>query len=280
MAPIPSQDIPTSAQPEKTHMRFEDGESVVTQISPVANKSRETPTATDHAEDAAQDDDDASDSDDEAPEVVTTAAASSKAKAAQADADRAQKAQQAKEEAKRQAREELIATQQAAKREREEKKAKKLAKKAAKEAKAAAVPEEEEAEVKPRMDIDVSNGLLPASLLEHIDDQRPPTPPPERHGKTEEQLRKEKLNRHIKFLERIEKPAKDVKKGKLSVAVLAQQNKVLPPKVNRSTKNVREHWLKGRQVEKKKKGVKPSSRFGKMERRPHVNRGFLRNGDD
>ena len=113
MAPIPSQEIPTSAQPEKTHMRFDDEESVVTQISPVANKSRESPTTTDPAEEeAAQDDDDASDSDDEAPEVVTTAAASSKAKAAQADADRAQKAQQAKEEAKRQAREELIATQQ------------------------------------------------------------------------------------------------------------------------------------------------------------------------
>jgi hypothetical protein len=129
------------------------------------------------------------------------------------------------------------------------------------------------------MDIDVSNGLLPASLLETIDDQRPPTPPPQRRGKTEEELRKEKLNHHIKFLERVDKPAKDVKKGKLSVAVLAQQNRVLPPKVSRNTKNVREHWLKSREVEKTR--GKPGVRFGKrMERRPHGNRGFLRNGDD
>ncbi|KAI2475884.1 U3-snoRNA-assoc multi-domain protein [Pyrenophora tritici-repentis] len=285
MAPIPSQEAPPSAQPEKAHMHFDDDEeSVVTQISPTANKFHDVPTVTEPAAGSVQDsdEDNASDSDDEAPEVVTTAAASSKAQAAQADAERAQKAQQAKEEAKRKAREELIATQQAAKREREEKKAKKLAKKAAKEAKAvAAGPEEEEAAIKPRMEIDLSNGLLPASLLENIDDQRPPTPPPERRGATEEQFRKEKLNRHIKFLERTEKPAKDVKKGKLNVAVLAQQNKVLPPKVNRNTKNVREHWLKGRQVDKKnKKGLKPSARFGKMERRPHVNRGFLRNGDE
>ncbi|CAE7188396.1 hypothetical protein PTNB85_07593 [Pyrenophora teres f. teres] len=286
MAPILSQEAPPSAQPEKTHMHFDDDEeSVITKISPAANKIHEAPAVTESEAESVQDEDenedDASDSENEAPEVVTTAAASSKAQAAQADADRAQKAQQTKEEAKRKAREELIATQQAAKREREEKKAKKLAKKAAKEAKAAAVPEEEEAAVKPRLDIDLSNGLLPASLLENIDDQRAPTPPPERRGVTEEQLRKEKLNRHIKFLERTEKPAKEVKKGKLNVAVLAQQNKVLPPKVNRNTKNVREHWLKGRQVDKKnKKGLKPSARFAKMERRPHVNRGFLRNGDE
>ena len=282
MAPIPSQEIPTSAQPEKMHMRFDDQESVATQISPVTNKSHEAPTATEPEATPAQDNDYASDSDDEAPEVVTTAAATSKVKTAQADADRARKAQQAKEEAKRKAREELIASQQAAKREREEKKAKKLAKKTAKEAKAATILEEEdekdkEAEDKPTMDIDISNGLLPASLLENIDDQRPPTPPPERRGQTAEQLRKEKLNRHIKFLERTEKPAKDVKKGKLSVAVLAQQNKVLPPKFNRRTKNLREQWLKGRQAEKKQKN---KARFGKMERKPHVNRGFLRDGDD
>ncbi|KAI4936166.1 hypothetical protein J4E85_001495 [Alternaria conjuncta] len=285
-APIPSQgDAPPSAQPEKTHRRFGSEEPAESQDSPVAIKQGHKryeasqpieslpPTQTSQV-----DQDEASDSDDEAPEVVTTAAAGSKARAAQAEADRAQKAQQAKEQAKRQAREELVAAQQAAKREHEEKKAKKLAKKAAKEAKAAAGPLDKEPEVASRMDIDVSNGLLPASLLETIDDQRPPTPPPQRRGKTEEELRKEKLNHHIKFLERVDKPAKDVKKGKLSVAVLAQQNRVLPPKVNRNTKNVREHWLKGREMDKK--GGKPGVRFGKkLERRPHGNRGFLRNGE-
>jgi U3 small nucleolar RNA-associated protein 16 len=287
IAPIPTQDdAPPSAQPEKTHRRFGSEEPADTQYSPVVNKqgnkryeASEAIESLPPTQTSQVDEDEASDSDNEAPEVVTTAAASSKAHAAQAEADRAQKAQQAKEQAKRQAREELIAAQQAAKREREEKKAKKLAKKAAKEAKAAAGPVDEEPKVSSRMDIDVSNGLLPASILETIDDQRPPTPPPQRRGKTEEELRKEKLNHHIKFLERVDKPAKDVKKGKVSVAVLAQQNRVLPPKVNRNTKNVREHWLKGREMEKK--SGKPGVRFGKkMERRPHGNRGFMRNGDD
>ncbi|KAG9189413.1 hypothetical protein G6011_06281 [Alternaria panax] len=275
-APIPSQDtVPPSAQPEKTHKRFGSEEPAEAQDSPVAKKQGNERLEQPTNQKSDVDEDGASDSDDEAPEVVTTAAASSKAQAAQAEATRAQEAQQAKEQAKRQAREELIAAQQAAKRKREEKKAKKLAKKA----KATAESDNEEPETTSRMDIDVSNGLLPASLLEAIDDQRPPTPPPERRRKTEEELRKEKLNHHIKFLERVDKPAKDIKKGKLSVAVLAQQNRVLPPKVNRNTKNVREHWLKGREVEKTR--GKPGVRFGKkMERRPHGSRGFLRNGDD
>ncbi|EMD63790.1 hypothetical protein GGP41_005579 [Bipolaris sorokiniana] len=287
MAPIPSQDAaPPSAQPEKAHMRFGSEEPVPTPASPVMNKqgSKRYEAAEPVIKPSQADEDDASDSDDEAPEVITIAAASSKALAARAEADRAQKAQQAKEDAKRKAREEFLAAQQAAKREREEKKAKKLAKQAAKEAEAAATDApsaEQESDSEHPTQIDTSNGLLPASLLATIDDQRPPTPPPERRGKTEEEKRKEKLNQHIKFLERTDKPAKDIKKGKLNVAVLAQQNKVMPPKVNRDSKNVREHWLKGRQVEKRMVGKKGGVvRVGRMERRPHGNRGFLRDGDE
>jgi U3 small nucleolar RNA-associated protein 16 len=284
-APILSQEwVPQSAQPEKAHTRFGSEEPAEAQDSPIANRqgslryeASQTSPAEPEADsaEAANHDDDAIDSDDEAPEVVTTAAASSKAQAAQAEADRAQKAQQAKDEARRQAREELIAAQQAAKREREEKKAKKVARKAAKEQK---FSPSEDPERESHMPIDV-NGLLPTSLLENIEDQRPPTPPPTRRGKTEEELRKEKLNHHIKFLERTEKGPKDVKKGKLSVAVLAQQSRVLPPKVNRQIKNVREHWLKGRQQERKV-GGKGKGRGGKMERRAYGNRGFLRNGEE
>jgi U3 small nucleolar RNA-associated protein 16 len=283
-APIQDQEwVPQSAQPEKTHRRFGSEEPAETQTSPIANRQGsqryEAPQTTnvEPAVEAANDDDDATDSDDEAPEVVTTAAASSKAQAAQAEADRAQKAQQAKDEAKRQAREELVAAQQAAKREREEKKAKKLAKKAAREQKAATDSLAEEQE--PSVDIDV-NGLLPASLLENIDDQRPPTPPPTRGGRSEEEVRKEKLNHHIKFLERTDKGPKDVKKGKLSVAVLARQNRVLPPKVNRQTKNVREHWLKGRQHQERKMSGKGKTKVGRVERRAFGNQGFLRNGEE
>ncbi|EAT78859.1 hypothetical protein HBH56_120360 [Parastagonospora nodorum] len=263
----PTEQTPTQdAAPKKAHLRFGSEEPAEAQPEVIVNlqghKRYEAPP------EVADSEDDASDSD-EAPEVVTTSAAVSKAKASQQDAARALLAQQEKERAKREAREQRIAEEQAEKRKREEKKAKKLAKLAAKQ------QPEEIVEKSMAGDIDLS-GLLPTSLLSNLPDQRAPTPPPVRAGKTEEELRKEKLRHHIKFLERTDKGPKDVKKGKLSVAVLGQQNRVLPPKANRATKNVREKWLKGRQVDAKKggKGI-----GGKMERKAFGNRGFLR-GDD
>ncbi|KAF1935686.1 hypothetical protein EJ02DRAFT_439077 [Clathrospora elynae] len=279
---------PPSAQPQKEHMRFGSEEptaSTKAHDSPSANRQSnsryDVPPSAQKEPAHPQDSDDASDSDDEAPEVVTAATAASKAALSRADADRATKAQEAKAQAKRQAREKLIAAQQTAKREREEKKARKLAKKAVREEELAVSSDDDDVETEKRADMDVDmHGLLPTSLLETITDQRPPTPPPQRRGKTDEELRKEKLNHHIKFLERTEKGVKDVKKGKLSVAVLGQLNKVLPPKVNRQTKNVREHWLKGRNVEKRK-GGKPNFKFGKIERRGRVGGGgFMRGGDE
>tara|TARA_R110002003_G_scaffold116_19_gene10242 strand:- start:2711 stop:4318 length:1608 start_codon:yes stop_codon:yes gene_type:complete len=270
---IPSfQDAPTTpSQPKKAHMRFgseepADAQQERVQAPPSAQKQVEV------EEDI--EDDGASDSD-EAPEVVTTTAAASKARASQQDAERALLAQQEKERQKREAREKRIAEEQAEKRKREEKKAKKLAKHLAKQ-QAAEQPIDPEVP-QSRISIDPKNlpDLLPTDLLSTLPDQRAPTPPPERRGKTEEELRREKLKRHIKFLERTDKGPKDVKKGKLSVAVLAQQNRVLPPKANRNTKNVREQWLKGRKVEGKKSGFSKS----KVERRGFGNRGFIR-GDD
>lgn len=274
-APIPSQETPTSAQPKKAHKRFGSEEPIERVVAHTQGSKRNSaPQPTE------QNDDSASDSD-EAPEVVTTATATSKAQAAKADADRAQRAQQQKEQAKRQAREELVAAQQAAKREREEKKAKKLARQAAKQAKDTPASEDD---VSSRSALDIPHSLpalLPTSLLETITDQRPPTPPPTRHGKTEEELRQEKLSHHIKFLERTEKPVKDVKKGKLSVAVLGRGNDVLPPKASRESRNVREHWLKGRELQKKGKAGKPNFGKGRMERRGVVGgvKGFLKGED-
>ncbi|KAJ4363527.1 hypothetical protein N0V83_009822 [Neocucurbitaria cava] len=274
---LSSQDAPApSLQPKKEHVRFRSEEPADAQdviaIKKQGHKSSEKPQDAAAAE-PDEDDDDASDSD-EAPEMMTTAIATTKAKAAQAEADRALRAQQLEEQAKRRQREARIAEEQAQKRIREEKKARKLAKQQA--------PETDDEALGPHQDIlkDMKNlpALLPDSLLETIDDQRPPTPPPQRRGKTEEELRREKLSHHIKFLERSEKPAKDVKKGKLSVAVLRQQNRVLPPKANRDTRTVRELWLKGRKVEKKKGGKSNLNR--KMERKAHGSKGFLRGGDD
>ena len=266
----PTAETPTQdAAPKKAHLRF--GSEEPAEAQPKANMNLQGHKRYEAPPEVADSEDDASDSD-EAPEVVTTSAAISKAKASQQDAARALLAQQEKEQAKREAREQRIAEEQAEKRKREEKKAKKLAKLAKL---AAKQQPEEKVEKSTAADIDLS-GLLPTSLLSNLPDQRAPTPPPVRAGKTEEELRKEKLRHHIKFLERTDKGPKDVKKGRLSVAVLGQQNRVLPPKANRATKNVREKWLKGRQVEVKKggKGI-----GGKMERKAFGNRGFLR-GDD
>lgn len=216
----------------------------------------------------AYEDEDDSDSD-AAPEEVTTSAAISKAKAAEAEATRAYQAQQQKLEQKRRERLQRVADEQRAKREKDEKKAAKLAKQAA-----AAVPE------KAPFDFSTSSlpALLPTSLLEAAGDKRPLTPPPMVSGPSEAERRKEQLVRHIRFLERGERPIKDVKKGKLNVHVLEQELKTLAPKVNRDVRNVREKWLKGRENDRKFKKGKLVMKRAKMERRP-VGGGFLRGED-
>ncbi|KAF2107210.1 U3 snoRNA associated-domain-containing protein [Lophiotrema nucula] len=211
--------------------------------------------------------------DDEAPETVTAASATSKAQAAEASAAQALGAQRERERQKQENRAALIAEEKDAKRKKQEKEARRVAQREA-------ARKQKFGVVEPALDLDTSNmpELLPESLLEAIGDQRPPTPPPMLPGRTAEEKRKEKLNRHIKFLERGQKAIKDVKKGPVNVSVLAEQNKFLAPKVNRDTKNVREKWLKGRQNEMKpQKGRKPIG-FKKMERRP-VTSGFVKDDD-
>ncbi|PSN74641.1 hypothetical protein BS50DRAFT_567441 [Corynespora cassiicola Philippines] len=263
----PAQEDGSEPTPKPKKMRFGSEEP--------AEPSAILPEPSATAPEVEAEDDDGSDSD-EAPEVVTAATAVSKAKAAEEDASRAHKAQQEKARRKRQERQDRIAEEQAEKRKREEKKAKKLARQEEKQA--AAFKFEP---VRTALDVDMDNlpALLPESILEAAGDQRPPTPPRVRAGKSAEELKKEKLNRHIKFLEHGEKPIKDVKKGNLNVSVLAKQSMLLAPKVNRNTKNVREHWLKGRQVEKRTKSGKRRMEFKKVERRAGGG-GFLRGGDD
>ena len=263
-APLPAQ---------KPHKRFGSEEPIET-----------IPTSTMNTQgykryEAPEDDDSASDSD-EAPEVVTTSAAASKAAATQADTERAHLALQEKERAKREAREARIALEQAEKRKREEKKAKKLARKAAREQMDIDAEDDADQEDDAAVAIDRKNlpALLPDSLLASLPSQRAPTPPPTRPGMTDEQRRREKLNHHVKFLERAEKGPKDVKKGKLNVSVLRGQNAALPPKVSRGSRGVREHWLKGRNKDFKK-GGKKNVVHGKMERRAFGQTGFVR-GDD
>jgi hypothetical protein len=225
-------------------------------------------------------DDDGSDSDD-APEMVTTATAVSKARATAEETSRAHQAQQEKEQKRKQQRAERLAEEQAEKRKRDEKRARKLAKRQAREDRANGA---ESISLGAPLDIDMKSlpALLPDSILEAAGDRRSSSPPAARSRKTAEQLRKEKLNRHIKFLEHGEKAVKDRKKGSINVSVLAQKNKLLAPKVNENSKGIREHWLKGRQREKISSGKKGNfKQFKKMERRAvGGGGGFLRGRDD
>ncbi|XPT03321.1 hypothetical protein M3J09_012415 [Ascochyta lentis] len=223
---------------------------------------------------AQEDDEDSADDSDEAPEMVSTAAATSKAAAAQADTSRALAAQQEKERKKREAREQRIAEEQAAKRARDAAKAQKAATKAAKAARLSSVVETDEAT--PTLPHSGAlPSLLPDSLLANLGDVRPPTPPPETRRKTDEELRREKLNHHIKFLEQSAKAPKDKRVGKHHVAVLESRNQVLPPKVSKATRGVREGWLKGR----KGQVAKGKPRVGKTARTKFGGGGFLRGED-
>lgn len=272
--PVPSQANPA----KKAHMRFDSEEPTEPRPSIHMNaqghKRYAVPAQETVSQIAIPDSDDSGSDSDEAPEIVSTTAATQKATAARIEARRAQEAQAEKERQKRVAREARIAQDKANKRFREEVKARKLARKAAKQG--GETEEDFQATTEPSLDFKSSSlpALLPDSLLSALPDQRAPTPPLALSGPTDEQLRQQKLNRHIKFLERTDKGIKDVKKGKLSVSVLGQQNKALPPKANRDTRNVRERWLKGRTIERR--GKKTRTKMAKVERKGFGNAGFLR----
>jgi len=255
---------PTSlAKDQKEHVQFGSAEPEVEADSIYANARELEPTLVDKL-------DDESDSD-EAPEEVTAASALRQAQAADEGILRAQKALEEKGRLKKKARADRIKQEQGIKQKKAEEKAIGQAKQKT---------QEDHLQSREELNVDVHNlpTLLPDSLLEAVGDTRPPTPP-RQQSRTAEQLKKEKLARHIKFLERGEKPIKDVKKGSLSVHVLAQQNMLLAPKVNRDTRNIRERWLKGRQTDKHgMKGRTTKMRFQKVERRA-IGGGFLRNED-
>jgi hypothetical protein len=270
----------TETKPQNTRIRFGSEEpaaeaSTETQASVPSIQPEPTPVAEDDYE---------SDSD-EAPEEVTVASALDKAKAAEAEASRAIKAQEEKRELKRKQREERIAEEQRQKRERlaEEEKRRQL--KEARRAKKLAKREREaQTQSAPHSFMPNYTGeipaLLPDSLLEAVGDRRPPTPPRLLPGLSEKEKREAKLRHHIQFLERGEESIKDVKKGSLSLRVLQEQNERRAPKVNRESMSIREKWLKGRDREKKKepKKAKRKMEFKKVERRT-VGGGFLRGED-
>lgn len=258
-----------SVVPEKAHVRFGSEEPTMNTKGHTRYEAPAPAPATNEG------DEDSADDSDEAPEMVSTAAATTKAAAARADTSRALLAAQEKERKKREARESRIAAEQAAKRARDTLKAQKAAAKALKAARLSSVVEADGDSTPTTIDRTSLPSLLPDSLLANLGDVRPPTPPPETRGKSDEELRREKLNHHIKFLEQSSKAPKDRRVGKHHVAVLGSQNRVLPPKISKSTRGVREGWLKGRNG----KEVKGRPRVGKSGRMKFGGGGFLRGED-
>ncbi|KAF2730661.1 hypothetical protein EJ04DRAFT_500054 [Polyplosphaeria fusca] len=255
-----------SSPPKKTHIRFESEESLnsvpITQNKQGRTRFRDLlPVSSEAKEDM-----ESEDSDDDAPEAITTTSAISKRREAEANAARAYEAQEQKQKLKRKVMETRMQEEREQKRKRNEDKAKKR--------------ERNDAPHAPlETDLHSLPDLLPESLLEAAGDKRPPTPPRELVGKSGADRKRDKMNRHIRFLEHGEKSVKDVKKGRLNVHVLQQQNKFLAPKVNKDTKNIREQWMKGRQHGKRGSKGRTNRQFSKMERRP-VGRGFIRGEDD
>ena len=82
--------------------------------------------------------------------------------------------------------------------------------------------------------------LLPEEVLAAEPAVRPPTPPPQ-NG-----LVKAATNKKRRFLEKKEKPIKDLKRGNVRIRVLDDRRSVLPPKVSKSSRMIRETWLNGR----------------------------------
>jgi hypothetical protein len=272
----PAADAPTHP---KAHVRFGSEEPTA---DPKAHARYEAPAP---APPAAEQDDAASASDsDEAPETVSTSTAARAAASKAADATRAQAAQSEKERLKRLAREQRVAAEQAAKRSREALKAAKVAARAAKAARLSSVAEAAQEDEHEHEHADPQRraalpSLLPSSLLASLSASRPPTPPPETRDKTAEQLRTEKLNRHVKFLETSSQAPKERRVGSHHrVAVLGSQSGKLAAKVSRNTKGVREAWLKGRQQERGQ-GAKGKPRIGKTHRAKFGGGGFLRGED-
>lgn len=266
-------------KPQNTKIRFGSEEPAETETSTAIQV--EQPVVPEPSPAAA--DDYESDSD-EAPEEVTVATAKDKVLAAEEEVARAIKAAEEKQERKKQEQAERKAEEQRLKQERvaeEEKiKAKKEARKAKKRAKweASQAVQQAPPSFLPNYTGEIP-ALLPESLLEAVGDRRPPTPPTLLPGLTPAELQKEKLKRHIRFLERGEKPIKDVKKGSLSLRVLKEHDVKRAPKVNKGVKNIREKWLKNRHraMDSHKKGRKKME-FKKVERRA-VGGGFLRGED-
>ncbi|KKY16467.1 putative u3 snorna associated [Diplodia seriata] len=250
--------------PLRTHIRFgsEDPPVVPEPASEPANE--QIPSSTDEQEEE--------DSDDEAPEAVTASSARTQARAAEEEAAKVVERQEAEAKRKRQDREARLREQAAAaKKRKQEQEPKEIPADVASSATIqASDPSALLKPSKPAYDLHNLPALLPDDLLASAPKVRPATPESEDgSAQADATARKEKVNKHLKFLD--EKPAKDVTKGPVKVRVLEKGNKFLPPKTSTSgSRTVRDTWLQGRKMTEGKRGL-----LGGLERKK-LGGGFLR----
>jgi U3 small nucleolar RNA-associated protein 16 len=97
--------------------------------------------------------------------------------------------------------------------------------------------------------------LLPEEILNAEPVTRPPTPPPE---SGDQRKRPQKL----KFLDKVEKPPKDLHLGDVTIRVLEDYSSgkkttpTLPPKMSKAGRNIREAWMSGQRNKNSINGLK------------------------
>lgn len=78
--------------------------------------------------------------------------------------------------------------------------------------------------------------LLPDDILNAEPVYRLPSPPPEQQRKD---------TRQHKFFKDVEKPAKDIHRGDVTIRVLEDKKNMLPPKSSKVGRNVKAGWMAG-----------------------------------
>jgi U3 small nucleolar RNA-associated protein 16 len=84
--------------------------------------------------------------------------------------------------------------------------------------------------------------FLPDEILNTIPSVRPPTPPAEDDG------RKQRAPKKLKLLNKVEKPAKDLRLGDVTIRVLrgSPGTSTLPPRVSKGEQNIQNAWIAGK----------------------------------
>ncbi|KAL8807866.1 MAG: hypothetical protein Q9200_004506 [Gallowayella weberi] len=242
LATISPHDTPPRSIDDTTksrHRRFQIDEAGSTPLISHANP----PSAREFQMKRAVRDTESDSSEEEAPEILSAASAQQKAHLAAAEAIKAADSQRAIEKQKRRDRDRLLKSQA----------------KPSKQAERADFGDD---------DLEMSSGddktdrrsplwatrgqrnrsskdslpvLLPDEILAAEPTVRPPTPPPPHR-----EMPKARVNTKRRFLDQKSKPPKDIQKGDLRIRVLEDRRKILPPKVSKSSRIIRESWLAGR----------------------------------